>query len=90
MTMKREFCDQLVDECEEQIEFPTYDDPTSDDTMSYCDYHVGVGEDGDQFWSYPYTECEFAGSINEGIVYTIPKGGDTIRWKIPKPLCRLR
>lgn len=50
MTMKDSFCQELVTECSGEISFPTYGD------LSYCEKHVGDG--GDQFWSYPYTERE--------------------------------
>lgn len=45
MTMKTEFCNDLVTACTGQMEFPTYDG------VSYCDKHVG--DQGDQLWSYP-------------------------------------
>lgn len=50
MTMKDSFCQELVKECAGEISFPTYGG------LSYCEKHVG--DDGDQFWSYPYTERE--------------------------------
>lgn len=50
MTMTDSFCQELVKECEDEISFSTYDG------LSYCEKHVG--DDGDQFWSYPYTERE--------------------------------
>ncbi|CAM9143199.1 unnamed protein product, partial [Hapterophycus canaliculatus] len=51
MTMKNDFCDELVTACAGQITFPTYDG--GDD---YCTKHTGGTTD--QFWSYPYTEPE--------------------------------
>lgn len=51
MTMKSDFCEELVGACAGQIDFPAYDG------TSYCDKHTGGGND--LFWSYPYTECEF-------------------------------
>ena len=52
MTMKQEFCDELVDACADEIPgiSRTYDG------LTYCEKHVG--DTGDQFWSYPYTERE--------------------------------
>lgn len=44
MTMKEEFCSELVAACSDQIDFPTYNGD------SYCEKHVG--DDG-QIWSYP-------------------------------------
>lgn len=48
MTMKSDFCEELVTACEGQLVFPTYDGE------DYCTKHTGGGDD--QFWSYPYTE----------------------------------
>ena len=45
MTMKRDFCDGMVDACIGQISFPTYGG------VDYCDKHVGGDED--LLWSYP-------------------------------------
>ena len=52
MTMKTAFCNELVDACKDEIPavVKTYDG------LSYCEKHVG--DTGDQFWSYPYTERE--------------------------------
>lgn len=50
MTMKSEFCEELVAACTGQIPFPDYDG------VDYCTKHVGG--DSDLFWSYPYTERE--------------------------------
>lgn len=55
MMMKREFCEDLVDECDGEIDFPAYDGGET----SYCDKHTGGGDD-DFFWSYPYTEREWS------------------------------
>eukprot|EP00904_Undaria_pinnatifida_P003872 jgi/Undpi1/13486/HiC_scaffold_8.g03145.m1 len=60
MTMKQEFCDELVDACADEIPgiSRTYDG------LTYCEKHVG--DTGDQFWSYPYTEPEiFEPGLNE-------------------------
>lgn len=43
MTMKSSFCEDLVDACEGQIDFKSYDGD------SYCEKHV----DDDTLWSYP-------------------------------------
>lgn len=51
LTMKNDFCDELVTACDGQITFPTYD--AGED---YCAKHTGGDED--QFWSYPYEERE--------------------------------
>lgn len=45
MTMKTDFCNDLVSTCSE-IDFPTYENG-----MSYCDKHVD--NEGDVLWSYP-------------------------------------
>ncbi|CAM9548065.1 unnamed protein product [Ectocarpus sp. 6 AP-2014] len=59
MTMKSDFCEELVSACNEQITFPTYDG--GDD---YCTKHTGGGDD--QFWSYPYTESDiFASGLTQ-------------------------
>ncbi|CAN0441744.1 unnamed protein product [Pylaiella littoralis] len=50
MTMKSDFCEELVTACAGQIIFPTYDG------KDYCTKHTGGGSD--QFWSYPYTQPE--------------------------------
>ncbi|CAN0547489.1 unnamed protein product, partial [Ectocarpus sp. 12 AP-2014] len=50
MTMKSEFCNELVTACDGQIDFPTYDN----NTVDYCTKHTGGGDD--LFWSYPYME----------------------------------
>ncbi len=50
MTMKNDFCQELVSACEAFITFPTYDGE------DYCTKHTGGGDD--QYWSYPYEECE--------------------------------
>ena len=55
MTMKREFCDELVDECDGQIDFGG---PAEYDGQSFCDKHVGGIDGEDQFWSFPYTDRE--------------------------------
>lgn len=60
MTMKDSFCQELVKECDGEISFPTYDG------LSYCEKHVGDG--GDQFWSYPYTERERVISVCMGFM----------------------
>ena len=60
MTMKDSFCQELVKECDGEILFPTYDG------LSYCEKHVG--DDGDMFWSYPYTEREEVISVFFGFV----------------------
>lgn len=52
MTMKRDFCDELVLACEGQMEFRVYDDG-----MDYCTKHVNGTTD--RFWSFPYTEREY-------------------------------
>ncbi|CAM9889122.1 unnamed protein product, partial [Ectocarpus sp. 4 AP-2014] len=59
MTMKNDFCEELVSACNEQITFPTYDG--GDD---YCTKHTGGGDD--QFWSYPYNESDiFASGLTQ-------------------------
>lgn len=50
MTMKSDFCEEVVSACAGQIVFPTYDNGED-----YCTKHTGGGDD--LFWSYPYTEC---------------------------------
>ncbi|CAM9715370.1 unnamed protein product, partial [Ectocarpus fasciculatus] len=58
LTMKSDFCEELVDECSPYITFPTYDDG------DYCEHHTGGGNDF--FWSYPYEEPEvFEPGLNE-------------------------
>lgn len=52
MTLKNDFCDELVTACTGQLTFGTYDDGTTD----YCTKHTGGTTD--QYWSYPYTERE--------------------------------
>ena len=52
MTMKSDFCNELVTACAGQINFPTYDGGSVD----YCTKHTGGGDDF--FWSYPYEERE--------------------------------
>ena len=53
MTMKQDFCDELVEECADEIPGIAR---TYAGGLSYCEKHVG--STGDQFWSYPYTERE--------------------------------
>jgi len=53
LTMKNDFCQELVSECEGQITFPTYGE---DGEIDYCTKHTGGGDD--MYWSYPYEECE--------------------------------
>lgn len=48
MTMKRNFCAELVKECQDQVEFPDYDGVT------YCEKHAGRGS-ADLNSSYPLT-----------------------------------
>lgn len=52
LTMKNDFCEELVDTCSGQgnIVFPSYGGDT------YCEKHTGGGSD--LFWAYPYTERE--------------------------------
>ncbi|CAM9581883.1 unnamed protein product, partial [Ectocarpus sp. 8 AP-2014] len=45
MTMKSDFCNELVTACAGQIDFPTYDGGSVD----YCTKHTGGGDDF--FWS---------------------------------------
>ncbi|CBJ28225.1 glucose sorbosone dehydrogenase [Ectocarpus siliculosus] len=51
MTMKSDFCNELLTACGGQINFPTYDN----NTVDYCTKHTGGGDDF--FWSYPYEEA---------------------------------
>lgn len=51
LTMKNDFCEELVAECDGQVTFDTYEEG-----MSYCYKHTGGGSD--RYWSYPYTEGE--------------------------------
>ena len=53
MTMKQEFCDDLVSACSDEIPAIARTYPGG---LSYCEKHVGPT--GDQFWSYPYEERE--------------------------------
>lgn len=55
MTMKREFCDELIAKCGTQIEFKG---PADYDGLSFCDKHVGGVDGADELWSYPYTDRE--------------------------------
>jgi len=52
MTMTRDFCNKYTSTCKGQLDFPSYG------SVSYCDKHVGSSDedDGDLYWSYPYTE----------------------------------
>lgn len=52
MTMKQDFCDELVNTCGTEIDFGG---PAEYDGLSYCEKHVG-DVDG---WSYPYTDREY-------------------------------
>lgn len=47
MTMKSDFCEELVSTCAGEINFPTYDGD------SYCEKHVG---DSEMIWSFPIDE----------------------------------
>lgn len=51
MTMKNDFCEELVDACQGQIPFPSYEN--GDD---YCEKHTGGATD--KYWSFPYMERE--------------------------------
>ncbi len=53
--MKREFCDELIDECGDEIDFGG---PADYGGQSYCDFHVGGINGADEFWSYPYQDRE--------------------------------
>lgn len=58
MTMRNDFCQELVKTCASQVEFKTYGGE------SYCEKHTGGGKD--MYWSYPYTEPEiFEPGISE-------------------------
>ncbi|CAM9759383.1 unnamed protein product [Scytosiphon promiscuus] len=58
LTMKNDFCSELITACDGQITFPTYDDGED-----YCTKHTGGDED--LFWSYPYEEAEiFEAGLN--------------------------
>lgn len=48
MTMTRDFCDELIDKCGNEIDFGG---PAEYGGLSYCAKHVGT----DQFWAYPYS-----------------------------------
>eukprot|EP00903_Cladosiphon_okamuranus_P006181 g6078.t1 len=61
MTMKLDFCEDLVDACSGEIDFPTYDGGGT----TYCEKHTG-DQAQDFFWSYPYEEPElFEPGLNE-------------------------
>eukprot|EP00752_Nemacystus_decipiens_P007896 g7055.t1 len=51
MNLKQDFCEALVSACGNQIDFGG---PEEYDGLSYCEQHAGL--DGDEFWSYPYTD----------------------------------
>lgn len=48
MTLKKEFCTELVNDCYEVIDFPDYPDGES-----YCEKHT---EEEDEIWSHPIDE----------------------------------
>lgn len=48
MTMKKEFCSTMVEECAGIIDFPDYRDG-----QSYCEKHT---EKNDEVWSHPIDE----------------------------------
>lgn len=54
LTMKSDFCEEVVDECSDQLGL---DKVTYPDGEDYCEKHVGGNND--QFWSFPYTEREY-------------------------------
>ncbi|CAM9310804.1 unnamed protein product [Pylaiella littoralis] len=71
MTMKNDFCDELVDKCEDQIIFPDYPDGET-----YCEKHTGGSDDVDNFWSYPYTQPEiFDSDLAEVFDFDVGEGG---------------
>eukprot|EP00903_Cladosiphon_okamuranus_P008193 g7889.t1 len=51
MNLKQEYCDALVSACGNQIDFGG---PAEYGGLTYCEQHVGPN--GDEFWSYPYTD----------------------------------
>eukprot|EP00752_Nemacystus_decipiens_P008218 g7348.t1 len=50
MNLKQDFCEALLLACDNQIVFGGQ----AEYGMSYCQQHVGL--DGDNYWSYPYTD----------------------------------
>ena len=65
LAMKKDFCEELVNECSGLIDFPDYDG------VGYCNKHTKAGE-GDYYWSYPYEEVE----VPVGLVEFFDGNGD--------------
>lgn len=54
LTMKSDFCEEVVEKCDGQFGLSDLDYA---DGKDYCETHVGGNTD--QFWSFPYTEREY-------------------------------